>query len=123
MCIRDRHITLEADYAIRIVNCLADASPRMDAQKIADAACVSLRFSLKILCKLVSSGIVQSFKGAKGGYVLAKDPSEVTLKDVIETVEGPYRFSRCLNEEYPCSRVPDGECPYRGVFGLSLIHI
>lgn len=67
------HITLEADYAIRIVNCLVDASQRMDAQKIADAACVSLRFSLKILRKLVSSGIVQSFKGAKGGYVLAKD--------------------------------------------------
>lgn len=111
------HITLEADYAIRIVNCLVDASQRMDAQKIADAACVSLRFSLKILRKLVSSGIVQSFKGAKGGYVLAKEPSEITLKDVIETVEGPYRFSRCLNEEYPCSWVPDGECPYRGVFG------
>ena len=49
--------------------------------------------------------------------MLAKEPSEITLKDVIETVEGPYRFSRCLNEEYPCSRVPDGECPYRGVFG------
>ena len=57
------HITLEADYAVRIVYCLAAAGKRMDAKAISDDTAVTLRFSLKILRKLVAGGIVRSFKG------------------------------------------------------------
>ena len=45
-----------------------------------------------------------SFKGAKGGYTLAKSPEEITLRQVIELVEGPYMLSRCQKEEYSCGR-------------------
>ena len=69
------HITLEADYAIRIMLALAANTGRMDAGSISQEAVVSLRFALKILRKLVNSGLVQSFKGVKGGYELAKDPA------------------------------------------------
>ncbi|MCI8497708.1 MAG: Rrf2 family transcriptional regulator [Clostridiales bacterium] len=110
------HITLESDYAIRIVYCLARANKRLDAHTISDQSSVSLRFSLKILRKLVTSGVVQSFKGAKGGYILAKNPEEITMREVIETVEGPYRFSRCLDSEYPCSHGGICDCPFQGVF-------
>ncbi len=110
------HITLESDYAIRIVYCLARADKRLDAHSISERSSVSLRFSLKILRKLVSSGIVQSFKGAKGGYVLAKQPEEITMREVIETVEGPYRFSRCLDSEYPCTHGGRCDCPFQSVF-------
>ena len=97
------YITLETDYAIRIVDCLVHSDHRMDAQSISEATYVSLRLSLKILRKLVTAGIVQSFKGAKGGYILAREPIDITLRDVIEAVEGPYRFSRCLAEDYECA--------------------
>ena len=112
------YITLEADYAVRIVHVLVNADGRLDAKTIADRSCVTLRFALKILRKLVTNGIIKSFKGTSGGYELAKNPSEIKLRDVIETVEGTYFFSRCLIEHYPCTRTGDesDNCPYHNVF-------
>ena len=78
------HITQESDYAVRIVYCLAKCGTRRDARGISEEMCVTLRFSLKILGKLVSSGIVESYKGNRGGYELARPASEITLKDVID---------------------------------------
>ena len=82
------HMTLEADYAVRIVELLA-ASQKTDAHTISEMTQVPLRFALKILRKLVGSGLVQSYKGAKGGYQVTRDPSSITLREVIESVEGP----------------------------------
>ena len=90
------HMTLEADYAVRIVEFLAVNPGRADAKTISERTNVTLRFTLKILRTLVSDGIVRSYKGAKGGYELAKPPKEITLRSVIEAVEGPYMISRSL---------------------------
>ena len=73
------HITLESDYAVRIVSCLAKNGGRMDARSIAEETGVTLRFSLKILRKLVTGGLVNSYKGTKGGYELGRSPSEISL--------------------------------------------
>ena len=111
------HITQESDYAIRIVYCLAGSSGRRDARGISEEICVSLRFSLKILGKLVQSGIVVSYKGNRGGYELARPASEITLRDVIEAVEGEYCFSRCLHGKSECcSRGAWGACSFQKVF-------
>lgn len=102
------HITLEADYAVRIVNCLAKHQVRMDAKNLAAATGVTLRFSLKILRKLVAEGVVRSYKGTQGGYELAKPADKITLGEVIEVVEGPITISRCVGtEDFQCSRVED----------------
>ncbi len=110
------HITLEADYAVRIVSCLAKEKKRIDAKTISEKTCVSLRFSLKILRKLVATDLVKSFKGTQGGYELAKAPSDISLYDVIETVEGTYNFSRCLDGEHECSCGKSGTCCYQKAF-------
>lgn len=47
---------------------------------------------------------MKSFKGTQGGYELNKKPEEITLANVIETVEGTYYLSRCLNPEQGCNR-------------------
>lgn len=109
------HITQETDYAIRIVYCLAKSGGRRDARSISEEMCVTLRFSLKILGKLVAGGIVNSHKGNRGGYELAKPPEEISLKDVIEAVEGPYRLVRCLGGD-PCNRGASGTCRFQEVF-------
>jgi Rrf2 family protein len=98
------HMTLEANYAIRIVELLADSGDKLDAKKIAEDSEVPLRFALKILRKLVSDNIVCSFKGAKGGYKINGDPSQITLRQVIEAVEGPFMLSRCQGESYGCTK-------------------
>lgn len=110
------HITLESDYAIRIVQMLAGANTRMDAKTIAEETCVTLRFSLKILRKLVTEGLVRSYKGSQGGYELTRPANEISLKDVIEAVEGDYKLSRCLSEDYACTRGRSGNCCVQDAF-------
>lgn len=114
------HITLESDYAVRIVDCLAVESRRMDAKSIAAQTGVTPRFSLKILHKLAAAGVVRSYKGAKGGYELARPAKEITLRDVIETVEGTYAFSRCLAPDFSCrcdaSACRQGSCRFQKAY-------
>ena len=110
------HINLESDYAVRIVQYLAQSNERRDAQSIADSTCVSLRFTLKIMRKLVAADIVQSFKGAHGGYTLSRPASSITLLQVIEALEGPYRFSRCVDNGYACNCSSVTACPFHSVF-------
>lgn len=110
------HITLETDYAIRIVDCLVRNPGRMGAKMISEKSHVTLRFSLKILRKLVSSGIIRSYKGAQGGYEIARPADEISLNDILETIEGPYVFNRCLRDDHICTRINSEQCPYHHVF-------
>lgn len=107
------HMTLETDYAVRIVDFLAASNQKADARSISEGTCVPPRFALKILRKLVSDGIVQSYKGAHGGYTLARPGSRITLREVIESVEGPYMISRCQQDEYACTHQA---CRYHRIY-------
>ncbi|MDO4566264.1 MAG: Rrf2 family transcriptional regulator [Oscillospiraceae bacterium] len=110
-------ITQEADCAVRIVACLAAAKGlRLDAAEISHRASVSQRFALKILRKLVAGGIALSFKGRSGGYVLAREPAEITLCEVIETVDGPYALSRCLREDKRDCGLAGELCVFRDIY-------
>ena len=114
------NITLEADYAVRIIDFLAKKNTRTGASEIARMTGVTTRFTLKILHKLTACKIVVSYKGAKGGYELAKPAGEITLREVIETVEGPYTFSRCLNPDHSCNcgseACQSGGCRFQRVY-------
>ena len=90
---------------------------RADAKAISEKAYVSLRFALKILRKLVSADLVESFKGTQGGYILKKDPKDINLRQVIEAIEGTYYFSRCLSPDGICNRGMSGICCYQRAFG------
>jgi Rrf2 family protein len=110
------HITLETDYAIRIVDSLAkNTGETLDAKSISERTGVSHRNALKILRKLVAGGIVKSRRGAHGGYGLSRNPCKISLYDVVEIMEGSYKFSRCLEENYNCTS--GCKCGYQAVFG------
>ncbi len=111
------YITLEADYAVRILVYLCQNQSRTDAGTIAQATNVTPRFALKILRKLVMGGILKSYKGIHGGYTLAKKPEKITLLQVIELMEGRYRFSRCLNKAYRADHwCRESDCKVRRVY-------
>lgn len=98
-------ITQESDYAMRIVLflCRLGVGKKIEAKAISEAEGVTLRFTLKILRKLTHSGIIASFRGVNGGYALVKDPGEITMRDVIEAVEGEIFINRCLNSKENCN--------------------
>lgn len=112
-------ITQEADYALRITCLLArDGDGRCSAADISERTAVSARFTLKILHKLVTEGIVRSYKGANGGYMLARGAEEITLRDIIELIDGPLAISRCIDDGHSCSRegLDKSECILYHIF-------
>lgn len=68
----------------------------------------------QILGNLRRAGLVSTVRGAQGGYQIAHEPSEVTLRDIIDAVEGPIELSECTQAESVCQR--SGTCPVRWVW-------
>jgi Rrf2 family protein len=84
------HVSAKADYAVRAAAELAAAGDGpVKGDRIAEAQGIPLKFLENILAELRHAGIVQSQRGAEGGYWLAVPSSEVTLADVIRVVDGP----------------------------------
>jgi Rrf2 family protein len=84
-------ISAKADYAVRaVVELAASAGERpVKAELIAGAQEIPLNFLENILSELRHAGIVRSFRGAEGGFRLAKPAAEIAVADVIRAVEGP----------------------------------
>lgn len=110
-------ITLESDYALRILSELALHNEVVDAKTISERTSVTQRFTLKILHKLVLADFVSSFKGVGGGYKLKQNASEITLKSVIELIDGPIAMMRCLDMGESCALNQDKTaCIYHHIF-------
>lgn len=110
-------ITSESDYALRIIAAMSKRSDVTDAKTLAEDTNVTLRFTLKILNKLVGGGIAESYKGARGGYKLKLPPDKISLKMVIELIDGPVAIVRCLESEECCSLNQDKTaCEFHHIF-------
>jgi len=92
--------TAKADYAVRAAVELAttDGEP-VPAERIADAQQIPVNFLENILLDLRRAGIVDSRRGAAGGYFLAQPADEVAIADVIRAVEGPLAAVRGLSPD------------------------
>ena len=107
-------VSAKSDYAVRAAAELAAAEPGrpVKAEALALAQGIPANFLENILGALRNSGIIRSQRGADGGYLLARDPAEVTLADVIRAVDGPLaavRGEAPEDQEYPgpAARVVD----------------
>jgi Rrf2 family protein len=94
-------ITRETDYGARIIRELADGG-RKTVQDICAKELVPLQYGYKILKKLEKGGLVRGFRGANGGYALAKDAGAITLFDVVTAVDGDVLITECLGQGYKC---------------------
>jgi len=83
-------VTAKVDYAVRAAVELAAAGEGpVKGERIAEAQGIPLKFLENILLELKHAGLVQSQRGAEGGYWLARAPAEIALAEVIRAVEGP----------------------------------
>jgi Rrf2 family protein len=84
-------VSAKTDYAIRAALELAAAPDErpVKGERIATAQAIPLRFLENILMQLRHAGLVDSRRGADGGYRLARPAADVTLADVIRAIDGP----------------------------------
>jgi len=100
-------LTRECDYAIRIVRELADMQVK-SVGVICDHEQIPRPFTYKILKKLEKARLVNSFRGASGGYLLSKEPDMITLFDIAIAIDSHLFINECLLPDYKCPRNTDG---------------
>jgi Rrf2 family cysteine metabolism transcriptional repressor len=78
----------------------------IELKEIAKKENISLKYLEQVINSLRTGGLVKAIRGSKGGYSLAKSPSEICLYDVVETLEGPLNLLECLNDSKACQKTP-----------------
>jgi Rrf2 family cysteine metabolism transcriptional repressor len=78
-------------------------------KEIADRQGISFSYLEQILHRLGKSGVIESVRGPAGGYLLARRPAELTIGDIVRTLEGPIALSHCLEpgESGDCNQADD----------------
>lgn len=66
---------------------------------------ISEKYLWQLIKPLKSAKLINSARGAHGGYKLAKHPSEITLRDIVEILEGPISITECSSNPDVCERI------------------
>lgn len=98
-------LTRKGEYAIRGIVYLATRPIDQVCllSDIASAVDVPPTFLAKIFQQFSKIGLVKSYRGTGGGFILGRPPEKITLLEVVEAVEGPIIPNRCV--------INSGECP------------
>src|ERR1700722_19874668 len=109
-------ISRKIDYALRAMIYLASIPLDRVApfREIAKSMETPEDFLAKILKTLANNGLVQSTRGARGGFRLAKPARDISFLEVIEAVEGPVTINLCLEGKSSCHLSPS--CTMYGVW-------
>ena len=105
-------IRRNTDYALRLAANLAmeyNSQSALSATVLSKKNNVPYPLTCKLLQKFQQAGIVKSTLGSKGGFKLARDPKDISFRDLIETIQGPISVNRCLLGPYSCPM--KGHCP------------
>lgn len=113
-------MTTRGRYGLRAVLDLArhyDGPPVL-ASTLAGREGISVKYLQALLATLKAGNIVQGVRGVGGGFRLARPPEQISLREVLEAVEGPLSLVDCVAHSKACSRAAD--CAARHVWqGLS----
>lgn len=96
-------VTRETDYATRCALYLAKCKDQVaSVAEISNAMHIPKTFLAKILQRLVRGGIVESIRGARGGYRLIKGPADISLLDVFIAMQGRAPVNACAVDKKLC---------------------
>ena len=96
-------VTKLTDYATLVLTVLA-ARPGdvLSAPDLAEHAGLAAPTVAKVLKPLAQAGLVEGFRGANGGYRLARDPAAINLVEIVEAMEGPLGMTECSLHDGQC---------------------
>jgi Rrf2 family protein len=99
-------LSKKADYALMAMRHLAmraDAGSA-SAREIAEQYDIPVELLAKVLQRLVRKGLLTSHQGTRGGYVLSRGASLISVADVIQAIDGPVAVTACASETETCEQ-------------------
>jgi len=92
--------TKRADYGLMAIHYIAvhQEDGAVSAKRIAEIFNIPHELLAKILQRLAKKGLIESYNGPKGGYVLSEAPAKITVGEVIRALEGPINIVSCLED-------------------------
>lgn len=110
-------ITRAGDYALRALSYIVKADPEKTYMRseLSEICGIPDSFLGKILQSLAKSGIMVSERGKKGGFKLSKPANEITLYDIISSIEGNVMVNECLLDQEFCDN--SSSCKIHSVLG------
>lgn len=102
-------ISTKGRYGTRAMIDIAEnyGSGPVSLRQLTERQCLSLKYMEQIIPLLKSSGLIRSARGARGGYVLARKPSEISLRDIVEALEGSWSLVDCIDDPDLCNRTEE----------------
>ncbi|MHB8142635.1 MAG: RrF2 family transcriptional regulator [Thermoleophilia bacterium] len=98
------HLTRQSDYGVRAVLHLSRLpyGDIIQTKQIAAAEDIPRKYLPSIIRTLARAGVIRTLRGNQGGVTLARPPEEITLREVIEAVEGQISLVQCMREPNQC---------------------
>ena len=102
-------LSKKADYALMAMKHLALRSDRgsagsSSAREIAELYDIPIELMAKVLQRLARRGLLASHQGTRGGYELARRPTEISVADVIQAIDGPVTVTACSTDDSQCEQ-------------------
>lgn len=88
--------TAKTEYGVRAIMQVASNRDLTQVREISKRQNIPERFLEQVMALLKKSGLIESVRGASGGYLLSRPADNITLADIIEAIEGPITVMECL---------------------------
>lgn len=110
-------LSKKAEYGLRALALMARGRKSWSIQELSEKEHIPVKFLEQILLSLRHAGLLTSRRGMMGGYSLARSASEITVGEVIRSLEGPLALVPCAAERptEPCTCPDPATCPVRQV--------
>jgi len=109
-------VSTRGRYGTRLMVDLAQhfADGPIPLAQIAKRQDLSAKYLEQLIILLKGSGLIRSARGRRGGYMLARKPEDISVGEIVETLEGKLAVVDCVTEPELCYRSP--ECPTREIW-------
>jgi Rrf2 family protein len=95
-------LSKKTDYAIILLTHLGEQESPVSAQEVATFYKLPYPMVANILKQLVSSGLIESTRGQRGGYVLARSAEEINLSEIIRITDSTFELVECVHDDDLC---------------------
>lgn len=109
-------LNISTDYAIHIIMYMACKKGIVPSKELSDKLGIPQSYVFKVGKKLQKAGLIYSSAGTQGGFSLSKPAQQISMFDIIDTMENTTKINRCLEEDGEFDKIIYEDCSVKNVY-------